>query len=139
MSLVRKLLENTTHPTLSRKGVRSMETHIRRLPPRAWKCTSGSLRLHFPSFERGTSLGDLHGSSTATSGGFGEPRETPEFGDAAGHSSALSCLSVPNPQIAEKVGCPVDDTSKMAGCLKITDPRALTLAYKLPLGSTECE
>ena len=48
-------------------------------------------------------------------------------------------LSVPNPQIAEKVGCPVDDTSKMAGCLKITDPRALTLAYKLPLGSTECE
>nr|2BCE_A Chain A, CHOLESTEROL ESTERASE [Bos taurus] len=40
-------------------------------------------------------------------------------------------------RIAEKVGCPVDDTSKMAGCLKITDPRALTLAYKLPLGSTE--
>ncbi|XP_043325900.1 bile salt-activated lipase [Cervus canadensis] len=40
-------------------------------------------------------------------------------------------------KIAEKVGCPVDDTSKMAGCLKITDPRALTLAYKLPLGTTE--
>lgn len=33
----------------------------------------------------------------------------------------------------------MDDTSKMAGCLKITDPHALTLAYKLPLGSTECE
>lgn len=51
---------------------------------------------------------------------------------------ALSMHS-PQPQIAEKVGCPVDDTSKMAGCLKITDPRALTLAYKLPLGTTECE
>nr|XP_010973713.1 bile salt-activated lipase [Camelus dromedarius] len=36
-------------------------------------------------------------------------------------------------KIAEKVGCPVDDTSRLAGCLKVTDPRALTLAYKLPL------
>lgn len=27
----------------------------------------------------------------------------------------------------------------MAGCLKITDPRALTLAYKLPLKKQECE
>ncbi|XP_059118182.1 bile salt-activated lipase [Peromyscus eremicus] len=40
-------------------------------------------------------------------------------------------------KIAEKVGCPTDDTGKMAGCLKITDPRALTLAYKLPLKSQE--
>lgn len=81
MSLARKLLENTPHPTLSQKGVWSTDTNIRRLQPRAWKRTSGNLRLHFPSFERGTSLGDLHGSSTTTSGGFGEPRETPEFGD----------------------------------------------------------
>ncbi|XP_046535016.1 bile salt-activated lipase [Equus quagga] len=40
-------------------------------------------------------------------------------------------------KIAEKVGCPVDDTSRMAKCLKITDPRALTLAYKMPLTGTE--
>ncbi|XP_058380384.1 bile salt-activated lipase [Diceros bicornis minor] len=39
--------------------------------------------------------------------------------------------------IAEKVGCPVDDTSRMARCLKITDPHALTLAYKMPLTGTE--
>ncbi|XP_072488925.1 bile salt-activated lipase [Notamacropus eugenii] len=39
--------------------------------------------------------------------------------------------------VASKVGCPVDDTASMASCLKITDPRALTLAYKLPLGGTE--
>lgn len=40
-------------------------------------------------------------------------------------------------KIAKKVGCPTDDTSKLAGCLKVTDPRALTLAYKLPLTSQE--
>ncbi|XP_077918106.1 bile salt-activated lipase [Halichoerus grypus] len=40
-------------------------------------------------------------------------------------------------RIAEKVGCPLDDTSRMAKCLKITDPRALTLAYKLPLAGRE--
>nr|P07882.2 RecName: Full=Bile salt-activated lipase; Short=BAL; AltName: Full=Bile salt-stimulated lipase; Short=BSSL; AltName: Full=Carboxyl ester lipase; AltName: Full=Cholesterol esterase; AltName: Full=Pancreatic lysophospholipase; AltName: Full=Sterol esterase; Flags: Precursor [Rattus norvegicus]CAA34189.1 cholesterol esterase preprotein (AA -20 to 592) [Rattus norvegicus] len=39
--------------------------------------------------------------------------------------------------IAKKVGCPTEDTAKMAGCLKITDPRALTLAYRLPLKSQE--
>uniref|UniRef100_A0A4X1T3Y5 Carboxylic ester hydrolase n=1 Tax=Sus scrofa TaxID=9823 RepID=A0A4X1T3Y5_PIG len=39
--------------------------------------------------------------------------------------------------IAEKVGCPMDDTARMARCLKITDPRALTLAYKLPLTKQE--
>uniref|UniRef100_A0A2K6JTL7 Carboxylic ester hydrolase n=1 Tax=Rhinopithecus bieti TaxID=61621 RepID=A0A2K6JTL7_RHIBE len=39
--------------------------------------------------------------------------------------------------VAEKVGCPVDDTARMAKCLKITDPRALTLAYKLPLAGIE--
>lgn len=27
----------------------------------------------------------------------------------------------------------------MANCLKITDPQALTMAYKLPLKSQECE
>lgn len=40
-------------------------------------------------------------------------------------------------KIAEKVGCPTDDTSKLAGCLKVTDPRALTLAYRLPLKQQE--
>ncbi|XP_025743751.1 bile salt-activated lipase isoform X1 [Callorhinus ursinus] len=40
-------------------------------------------------------------------------------------------------RIAEKVGCPLDDTARMAKCLKITDPRALTLAYKMPLAGME--
>uniref|UniRef100_A0A8C3W0W0 Carboxylic ester hydrolase n=1 Tax=Catagonus wagneri TaxID=51154 RepID=A0A8C3W0W0_9CETA len=39
--------------------------------------------------------------------------------------------------VAEKVGCPMDDTARMARCLKITDPRALTLAYRLPLTRQE--
>ncbi|XP_037348881.1 bile salt-activated lipase [Talpa occidentalis] len=40
-------------------------------------------------------------------------------------------------KIAEKVGCPVDDTARMAKCLKVTDPRAVTMAYKLPLRGME--
>ncbi|XP_004648882.1 bile salt-activated lipase-like, partial [Octodon degus] len=36
-------------------------------------------------------------------------------------------------QIAKKVGCPEGDPASLAKCLKVTDPRALTLAYKLPL------
>ncbi|XP_007527948.1 bile salt-activated lipase-like [Erinaceus europaeus] len=40
-------------------------------------------------------------------------------------------------KVAEKVGCPVDDTTRMAKCLKVTDPHALTMAYKIPLGNTE--
>ncbi|XP_070286472.1 bile salt-activated lipase-like [Myotis yumanensis] len=40
-------------------------------------------------------------------------------------------------QIAKKVGCPLDDTARMAKCLKVTDPRALTLAYKMPLAGME--
>uniref|UniRef100_A0A8C6BSL5 Carboxylic ester hydrolase n=1 Tax=Monodon monoceros TaxID=40151 RepID=A0A8C6BSL5_MONMO len=40
-------------------------------------------------------------------------------------------------KIAEKVGCPLNDTGRMAKCLKITDPRALTLAYKMPLAGME--
>ncbi|XP_077707365.1 bile salt-activated lipase [Canis aureus] len=40
-------------------------------------------------------------------------------------------------RIAEKVGCPSDDTARMAKCLKVTDPRALTLAYKMPLAGME--
>ncbi|XP_050615857.1 bile salt-activated lipase isoform X8 [Macaca thibetana thibetana] len=40
-------------------------------------------------------------------------------------------------KVAEKVGCPVDDTARMAKCLKVTDPRALTLAYKMPLAGME--
>ncbi|XP_006894494.1 PREDICTED: bile salt-activated lipase-like [Elephantulus edwardii] len=39
--------------------------------------------------------------------------------------------------MAKKVGCPVDDTSKMAKCLKVTDPQALTLSYKNPLTGLE--
>lgn len=54
-------------------------------------------------------------------------------------STGLSCLSPHTPQIAQKVGCPVDDTARMAKCLKMTDPRALTLAYKIPLKGLECE
>nr|XP_020026272.1 bile salt-activated lipase [Castor canadensis] len=40
-------------------------------------------------------------------------------------------------EIAQKVGCPTDDTSRLASCLKITDPRAVTLAYKMPLSGLE--
>uniref|UniRef100_A0A6I8MXN7 Carboxylic ester hydrolase n=1 Tax=Ornithorhynchus anatinus TaxID=9258 RepID=A0A6I8MXN7_ORNAN len=40
-------------------------------------------------------------------------------------------------KIAEKVGCPTDDTAKLAKCLKVTDPRALTLAFNLPLVGLE--
>ncbi|ELK37349.1 Bile salt-activated lipase [Myotis davidii] len=40
-------------------------------------------------------------------------------------------------QIAKKVGCPLDDAARMAKCLKVTDPRALTLAYKMPLAGME--
>ncbi|XP_027725445.1 bile salt-activated lipase [Vombatus ursinus] len=36
-------------------------------------------------------------------------------------------------KIASKVGCPLNDTARMANCFKVTDPRALTLAYKVPL------
>ncbi|MGH0125763.1 UNVERIFIED_CONTAM: hypothetical protein FKN15_001597 [Acipenser sinensis] len=36
-------------------------------------------------------------------------------------------------QIAQKVGCPTDTTTSMMGCLKITDPVALTLAGNLRL------
>ncbi|ELK30013.1 Bile salt-activated lipase [Myotis davidii] len=47
--------------------------------------------------------------------------------------SGLTYLSPPSSQIAKKVGCPLDDTARMAKCLKVIDPRALTLAYKIPL------
>lgn len=43
------------------------------------------------------------------------------------------------PQVAKKVGCPLDDTARLARCLKITDPHALTMAYKAPLVDLECE
>ncbi|XP_075690660.1 bile salt-activated lipase-like [Rhinoderma darwinii] len=36
-------------------------------------------------------------------------------------------------QVGANVGCPVDDSAALANCLKITDPRAVTLAYKLDL------
>ncbi|XP_037653412.1 bile salt-activated lipase [Choloepus didactylus] len=39
--------------------------------------------------------------------------------------------------VAKKVGCPLNDTARMAGCLKVTDPRALALAYKVPLAGLE--
>lgn len=48
-------------------------------------------------------------------------------------------LPLPLLQIAKKVGCPEDDTAAMASCLKATDPRSLTLAYRLPLVTQECE
>ncbi|KAM5299482.1 bile salt-activated lipase [Ctenodactylus gundi] len=40
-------------------------------------------------------------------------------------------------KVAQNVGCPTDDTARMASCLKVTDPRALTMAYKLPLRGLE--
>ncbi|KAM6182699.1 bile salt-activated lipase [Erethizon dorsatum] len=40
-------------------------------------------------------------------------------------------------KVAKKVGCPEDDPARMAKCLKVTDPRALTLAYRLPLKAQE--
>ncbi|KFO31952.1 bile salt-activated lipase [Fukomys damarensis] len=40
-------------------------------------------------------------------------------------------------RVAEKVGCPTDDTARLAQCLKITDPRALTLAYHVPFSKEE--
>ncbi|XP_069841960.1 bile salt-activated lipase-like [Dendropsophus ebraccatus] len=36
-------------------------------------------------------------------------------------------------KVASKVGCPVDDTAALANCLRVTDPRAITLAYTLDL------
>ena len=44
----------------------------------------------------------------------------------------------PNPQIAKKMGCPLDDTAKRAKCLNVTNPCAQMLAYKLPLKGMEC-
>lgn len=60
------------------------------------------------------------------------------LGATCAQSADLICLHL-HPQIAEKVGCPTDDTARMAGCLKVTDPRAVTLAYKMPLAGMECE
>ncbi|XP_073496753.1 bile salt-activated lipase-like [Phyllobates terribilis] len=40
-------------------------------------------------------------------------------------------------QVASRVGCPVDDTAALAKCLRATDPRTVTLAYKLELGNLE--
>uniref|UniRef100_A0A8C5SNZ5 Carboxylic ester hydrolase n=1 Tax=Laticauda laticaudata TaxID=8630 RepID=A0A8C5SNZ5_LATLA len=34
-------------------------------------------------------------------------------------------------KIAQKVGCPTDNTTVLANCLRITDPKTLTLAYHL--------
>lgn len=51
----------------------------------------------------------------------------------------LTHLTTGCPQIAKKVGCPMDDTARMAKCFKVTDPKALTLAYKMPLADMECE
>lgn len=63
----------------------------------------------------------------------------PQFPITLCPSTGLIYLSPPNPQIAKKVGCPLDDTARMAKCLKITDTRALTLAYKMPLAGLERE
>ncbi|XP_063791638.1 bile salt-activated lipase-like [Pseudophryne corroboree] len=38
-------------------------------------------------------------------------------------------------EIGRKVGCPIGDTAALSNCLRITDPRALTLAYKLDLSN----
>lgn len=36
-------------------------------------------------------------------------------------------------QLASRVGCPVNDTAALANCLRQTDPKAITVAYKLEL------
>ncbi|XP_075434905.1 bile salt-activated lipase [Ascaphus truei] len=36
-------------------------------------------------------------------------------------------------KIAAKVGCPVDDTGALANCLRVTDPRSISMAYELEL------
>ncbi|NXP29951.1 CEL lipase, partial [Scytalopus superciliaris] len=36
-------------------------------------------------------------------------------------------------KLGEKVGCPTDTTSRLASCLRVSDPKALTLAYHLQL------
>ncbi|XP_009978204.1 PREDICTED: bile salt-activated lipase-like, partial [Tauraco erythrolophus] len=36
-------------------------------------------------------------------------------------------------KLAEKVGCPTDTTAALANCLRISDPKAVTLAYHLEL------
>lgn len=45
------------------------------------------------------------------------------------------CLS----QVAQKVGCPTDSTANLANCLKVTDPKKLTLAYHLEVLNLQCE
>uniref|UniRef100_A0A7M4EJB0 Carboxylic ester hydrolase n=1 Tax=Crocodylus porosus TaxID=8502 RepID=A0A7M4EJB0_CROPO len=36
-------------------------------------------------------------------------------------------------KIAEKIGCPTDNTTTLANCLRVADPKAVTLAYHLEL------
>ncbi|XP_070586335.1 bile salt-activated lipase-like [Erythrolamprus reginae] len=36
-------------------------------------------------------------------------------------------------KVAHKVGCPTDNTTVLANCLRVTDPKTLTLAYHLEL------
>ncbi|KAM9324308.1 bile salt-activated lipase [Gastrophryne carolinensis] len=38
-------------------------------------------------------------------------------------------------QVASKVGCPTEDTAALANCLRASDPKAVTLAYKLDLSN----
>ncbi|KAM5146377.1 bile salt-activated lipase-like [Mantella aurantiaca] len=38
-------------------------------------------------------------------------------------------------QVAQNVGCPVHDTAALTNCLRVSDPKAVTLAYKLDLAN----
>lgn len=38
-------------------------------------------------------------------------------------------------QVGEKVGCPTDDTTALANCIRATDPKDVTLAFHLELAS----
>jgi len=45
----------------------------------------------------------------------------------------LKGFSISPPQVGENVGCPTDNTTVLANCLRVSDPKALTLGYHLEL------